>query len=75
MKQRAPAPPSILAILLPPSIKISMDRLPEREQLGAGCQRKVPIIITDGAVLNQKVNNLEKFSPLAKINLGSNASL
>lgn len=59
-RKRAPAPPSILAILVPPSIEISMDRLSERALLGAGCHAKVPIIATDGAVLNQKVNNQEK---------------
>lgn len=42
-----------------------MDRLPARAQLGAGCQRKVPIIIMDEAVQKAKVNSLEKFSPLA----------
>ena len=43
-----------------------MVRIPERALLGAGCQRKVPIIATDGAVLNQKVNSLEKFSSTGK---------
>ena len=66
VRKRAPVPPSIPAILVPPCIEISMARLPARAQLGAGCHAKVPIIITDGAVQNQKVNSLEKFSPTGK---------
>ena len=54
VRKRALAPPSILAILAPPCIEISMDRLPARAQLGAGCHAKVPIIIMDGAVLKAK---------------------
>ena len=49
-----------------PHLEQAFSRLPARAQLGAGCHAKVPIIIMDGAVLNQKVNSLEKFSPLVK---------
>ena len=49
-RKRAPAPPNILVIQVPPSIEISMGRLLARARLGAGCQRKVPIIVMDGAV-------------------------
>ena len=57
------APPNFLVIQVPPSIEISMDRLPARARLRVGCQTKAPTIIMDGAVQNQKVNNQKKASP------------
>ena len=54
------APPNILVIQVPPSIEISMGRLLARARLRVGCQTKVPIIIMDGAVQSQKVNNPKK---------------
>ena len=57
------APPNILVIQVPPSIEISMGRLLARARLRVGCQTKVAIIIMDGAVLSQKVNNQKKASP------------
>ncbi|MBN2928743.1 MAG: hypothetical protein JTJ12_15310 [Eubacterium sp.] len=57
------ASPNIQAIQVPPSIEISMGRLLARARLRVGRQTKVAIIIMDGAVQSQKVNNQKKTSP------------
>ena len=57
------ASPNIQEIQVPPSIEISMGRLLARARLRVGCQTKVAIIIMDGAVQSQKVNNQKKASP------------
>ena len=61
------APPNILVIQVPPSIEISMGRLLARARLRVGCQTKVAIIIMDGAVQSQKVNNPKKLLHVAQL--------
>lgn len=61
------ASPNIQAIQVPPSIEISMGRLPARARLRVGCQTKVAIIIMDGAVQSQKVNNPKKLPHVAQL--------
>ena len=57
------ASPNIQEIQVPPSIEISMGRLPARALLGAGGQTEGPIILMDGAVQSQGGNNQKKASP------------
>ena len=60
------ASPNILVIQVPPSIEISMGRLLARALLRAGCQTEGPIILMDGAVQSQKVNNQKKLPHVAQ---------
>lgn len=60
------ASPNILVIQIPPSIEISMGRLLARALLRAGYQPEGPIILMDGAVQSQKVNNQKKLPHVAQ---------
>lgn len=61
------ASPNIQEIQVPPSIEISMGRLLSRARLRAGYQTKGPIILMDGAVQSQKVNNQKKLPHVAQL--------
>ena len=61
------ASPNIQPIQVPPSIEISMGRVLARARLRVGCQTKVAIIIMDGAVQSQKVNNQKKLPYVAQL--------
>ena len=61
------ASPNIQEIQVPPSIEISMGRLLARARLRVGYQTKVAIIIMDGAVQSQKVNNPKKLLHVAQL--------
>ena len=61
------ASPNIQEIQVPPSIEISMGRLLARALLRAGYQTEGPIILMDGAVQSQKVNNQKKLLHVAQL--------